>query len=225
VAVLYHPSETATLMWSEATWTNNMDKKLIQIGAWLRDTFAIVALPKPDHIRKCALKGMNMNNYYPTPDFMEKLQVALYNANITPVDPPLSNSNICICRNNTNKFVAGMYEWLNTSINSIEIMNNVDNPTYDKLLSENVVFIKLLDASACNTIIECILRNTPILVNRLPAVEEYLGADYPLYYSTYEEAMELVNNNDNIVAASQYLSKKDKTFLNIETFLGGLQKL
>jgi hypothetical protein len=32
------------------------------------------------------------------------------------------------------------------------------------------------------------VRATPILVNPLPGVVEYLGADYPLYYDSLEEA-------------------------------------
>jgi len=67
-------------------------------------------------------------------------------------------------------------------------MNFIDNQSYDRLLAENVIMIKLYDSSANNTIIECIARQTPILVNPIAAVVEYLGAEYPLYYNTLEEA-------------------------------------
>ena len=50
---------------------------------------------------------------------------------------------------------------------------------YDCLLPENVMAIELFDASANNVVVECIARNTPIIVNRHPAVVEYLTADYP----------------------------------------------
>ena len=53
---------------------------------------------------------------------------------------------------------------------------------YDQLLEKNIVFIELIDASANNTILECIVRNTPIIVNKIEPVVEYLGDDYPLYF-------------------------------------------
>ena len=54
---------------------------------------------------------------------------------------------------------------------------------YDLLLMQNIVFINLIDASAVNTILECIVRNTPIIVNKIDGIIDYLGEDYPLYYN------------------------------------------
>ncbi|MCA9090161.1 MAG: hypothetical protein KDA90_16180 [Planctomycetaceae bacterium] len=53
---------------------------------------------------------------------------------------------------------------------------------YDRLLSESVAVCEVLAASANNVIVECIARAVPIAVNRHPAVVEYLGEAYPLYY-------------------------------------------
>ena len=58
----------------------------------------------------------------------------------------------------------------------------LDNDAYDEFLSRNLVFLHLYDASAANTLVECIQRTTPLLVNPLDAVVEYLGAEYPLYF-------------------------------------------
>lgn len=55
---------------------------------------------------------------------------------------------------------------------------------YEELLSSSVVLLKLKGAGGCTTVIECIARNIPIVVNRLPALEEYLGKNYPLFYDT-----------------------------------------
>ena len=63
---------------------------------------------------------------------------------------------------------------------SVEVMEHLSDSAYDELLSENVVFLNLIDASAVNTVIECIVRNTPLIINRLPAIVEILGEDYPL---------------------------------------------
>jgi hypothetical protein len=80
-----------------------------------------------------------------------------------------------------------------------------DNESYDHLLSSNIVFIDLYDSSANNVIVECIVRNTPLLVNRHPAVVEYLGEDYPLFFDTVEEASGLAEDDRQIQATYNYL--------------------
>jgi GMP synthase-like glutamine amidotransferase len=85
----------------------------------------------------------------------------------------------------------------------------VSNEEYDRLLSESIVFLDLYGSSANNAIIECIARGTPLLVNRLPAVEEYLGADYPLFYSSHEEAAEKAADIDLLQEAHLRLQAPD----------------
>jgi hypothetical protein len=65
---------------------------------------------------------------------------------------------------------------------SVEIIPPVVNDEYDQLLTESVVFLQLRDAPANTTIVECLARATPVCVNRVGGVEEYLGASYPLYH-------------------------------------------
>ncbi len=86
-----------------------------------------------------------------------------------------------------------------------KVVNYLSNRQYDRLLSENVVFIELYDSSANNTIVECLARHTPLLVNPIPAVVEYLGEDYPLYFNTIEEAAAKADNFDLIRAGYEYL--------------------
>ena len=78
-------------------------------------------------------------------------------------------------------------------------------PEYDRLLAENIVLIHLYDSSANNTIIECIVRNTPVLVNPLEAIKEYLGADYPFYFNTLEEAAQKAADYDLILKTHRFL--------------------
>ena len=89
------------------------------------------------------------------------------------------------------QFHDNMYDTAQT----IDFLSDSD---YDHLLSENIAIINLYDTSANNVIAECIVRNAPILVNPLPAVVEYLGSDYPLYFNTLEEAVEKAENFDLI---------------------------
>jgi hypothetical protein len=78
---------------------------------------------------------------------------------------------------------------------------------YDELLSRNIVFLDLYDSSANNTIVECIIRGAPVLVNPLPAVVEYLGAEYPLYFQDLREAGRKADDTRLVLAAHDYLRR------------------
>jgi len=93
--------------------------------------------------------------------------------------------------------------------------------SFDKKLASNVVVMEMFDASASNGVLDCIIRNTPIIINRHKAVEEYLGADYPLYFDNPEEIPSLLNK---VEEASEYLSKMDKTKLTSKYFITELLK-
>ena len=98
------------------------------------------------------------------------------------------------------------------------IMTYLENYNdYDNLLKENIVFVDLYDAAANNTVIECIIRNTPIIINKLPGVIDYLGEDYPLYFKTLEEVPNLLTY-ENIFKANQYLMNMKKDDLDIDFF-------
>jgi exopolysaccharide biosynthesis predicted pyruvyltransferase EpsI len=101
---------------------------------------------------------------------------------------------------------------------SVTMLDFVSNEAYDALLSESVVFINLVDASACNTVLECIARHTPILINPLPAVVEYLGVDYPLYYTDFDEAAFMLTKRSKLEEAHEYLKQLDVTDLKVESF-------
>jgi hypothetical protein len=104
-------------------------------------------------------------------------------------------------------------------VNYIEYL---DNDSYDILMTENIIFINLVDASAVNTVIECIVRSTPIIVNKHPAVVELLGENYPLYFNNedlYIEINNLLSNDKLIRNAHNYLKRMDKKFFHINTFV------
>jgi hypothetical protein len=93
---------------------------------------------------------------------------------------------------------------------------------YDELLSKNIVFVDLFDAAANNTVLECIIRNTPIIINKIEPVVEYLGEDYPLYFEKLEEVPLLLHNSIKILEAHNYLCKMDKRDLSIDYFVKNL---
>lgn len=77
---------------------------------------------------------------------------------------------------------------------------------YDQLLTNNIVFLDLYDTVVNNTILECIVRRTPVICNRLPSLEELLGTDYPLFFADLEEAAVKAEDLALIEQAHQYLS-------------------
>jgi len=70
-----------------------------------------------------------------------------------------------------------------------------------------------------NTLIESIVRNTPIVINPLPAVIEYLGPDYPLYYQNLGQATKLLNDESRLLAGHKYLVSLNKDELKLDYFI------
>jgi glycosyltransferase involved in cell wall biosynthesis len=87
----------------------------------------------------------------------------------------------------------------------VETLPFLDDHGYDELLSCNLVLVELYATSANNAVVECLVRGTPILVNPLPAVREYLGDDYPFYFSSRTEAARKAEDDELVAAAHRYL--------------------
>lgn len=98
----------------------------------------------------------------------------------------------------------------------------IENEGYDFLLSRSVVCMEVLDAAANNVTIECLARNTPLIVNRHPAVIEYLGADYPLYFDHVRDIAEMIADESLILSAHEYMKAADKSFLSQSAFRAGV---
>jgi hypothetical protein len=92
----------------------------------------------------------------------------------------------------------------------VTIMKYLPHLEYDNMLTESIIFLDLYDCAACNTILECIIRNTPILINVLPGIVEYLGPDYPFYYTSFEEASAKLADTSLIKEVHEYLKNLDK---------------
>ena len=108
-------------------------------------------------------------------------------------------------------------------IGEYEKISWLENEDYDKLLTSNIVFLHLYDASANNAVIECIVRETPILVNPLPAVVEHLGPDYPLYFTDLDEAATKAEDMILIRDANKYLQEMDKGRFGLEQFSNSVE--
>lgn len=93
---------------------------------------------------------------------------------------------------------------------------------YDALLSKNIVISEMFDASANNVVLECIVRHTPLIVNPHPAVVEYLGPAYPLYFEHVEQIPALLTFS-RILCAHEYLAGMDKSQFSGRTFCNSLR--
>jgi len=98
-----------------------------------------------------------------------------------------------------------MIKKLGSKYNGVQILDRKTDEDYDKMLQSSIVFLDLYDVAANNTILDCIVRNTPVLVNKLVGAIDYLGEDYPFYFSDLKEAAHKAQDLDLIFKTNLYL--------------------
>jgi hypothetical protein len=221
---LVHPT-----LFVDNTWNpkilNEVQLNLVTIGAWYRNPYTIYEIKVPSHVKKWALKGKRMDSYF-RPSKLHLNSTQIYQETPSPhiwkryFIERLRKLQVTYAELDGKKVFPGKLE---KELNSVEIIEHLPDNKYDKLLANSVIFLNLVDASAVNTIIECIVRETPIIVNPLPAVVEYLGKSYPLYYKGISSIKELLTK-EKLHRAHLYLKKKSKENLQITTFLSDLKK-
>lgn len=219
VHTILHPTEATEIKFTWDNFMNNENKQLVQVGNWLRDVFGIYRVTVPDGSiinQKSILKNKNSENYFPPNNFLDDLYCELNDEN----NKNDENNVVDICRNDfKNMHIKGLYHYIVEMEESVKVIEFLDNSEYDDLLSKNIVFLKLMDASACNTLIECVVRNTPIIINPIPPVVEILGEDYPLYYNNYYDVSKILDNPSLIKQGYDYLVNMPKDQLDISNFI------
>lgn len=238
---LCHPMLFVDNMFTPEKLFNNPNKAIVQIGAWLRNPYAIYKLDVKTY-KKIALRGNEMEMYFAPPTYMSDMEAlliknksftkrkgsGLYDDNTSVMNMNTMSRNV-MCRdtsaNSTNKFCCGVYDMLKYQYESVIVYDKLPNDGYDELLASNIVFLNLVDCSAVNTVIECIVRNTVIIINRLPALEEMLGPNYPGFYNTLEEAAQLCDDVKKIYEIYNYITKLDKTRYTLQSFLHNFHQI
>ena len=111
-------------------------------------------------------------------------------------------------------------------------LKKVENDEYDQLVTQQIVLLDIIDASANNAVVEMIGANIPFFVNRLEPpinVEEYLGKDYPMFFDNIEEVEEILRDMDSLkklyTKTFEYMKNLDKTELSYDYFCSELLKL
>ena len=181
-----HPvaETTASQRWSPDAFLDNDEKKLIQIGWYLRNTHAIFEVGPIEGFTRWRLQHR-----------LE--QMSRYNDRV---------ATLLSARGRPVVFSADVVD-----------CGYVPNEQYDQLLTSNVVFCELLAASANNVVVDCIAARAPLVVNRHPAVEEYLGQDYPLFYDHISDVRSLLTT-EQIIAAHEHLNELDHNRFSGVTF-------
>lgn len=172
---------------------------MFHIGSWLRNSFSFYTI-KTRNIKKILLKSSD--------------NLVLPESFLIEVSEKYEN----------NSFMNGMKNFLKDITKSVEIKEKVTNDEYDDILANSIVFLDLIDCSAVNTVIECIVRNTPLIINKHPAIEEVLGSSYPGYYSCLDD-VERLCSQESIKEIYEYLCKLDKTNFKIETFISNMESI
>jgi hypothetical protein len=180
VSALLHPTERPERTFDFDRFAANRQKQIIQIGWWLRSQSAIYRLPIPADNPLGYRKLRLVPNVFPGADKYLRMMIA---RELFALGQPAAEAAA------------------NTAVR-----RHVSDAEYDELLSANIVLVQLLDASANNTVVECLARATPILVNPLPAVREYLGEDYPLYFDDLDQAAAMALDTGRLRAAHLHLA-------------------
>lgn len=226
VYVVWHPMEFVKDVFTVEKFYNNKEKGIVNIGAWLRNPYKIYELDISNSTflkKKMTLRGRNMNLYFPPNEYTTVLKHIdhLFDMDMTAIENGMSRGKSY----DANKFLQSVGSLLQSQLKSVEVTEHLNNTGYDTLLSENIVFLNLVDCSAVNTVLECIVRHTPLIVNRHPALEEYLGQGYPGFYTTLKEAEEMCGNMSRILRIHEYLRRLDKSKFTLATFLNMVQDI
>jgi hypothetical protein len=103
-------------------------------------------------------------------------------------------------------------------VGDVHLVHEVNDSQYDYLMASSVILNQYWDVSASNTVVEAIARCTPLLVNRLPALVEYLGADYPLFFDELRDVRAILEDPARIRQGWRYLVEMDKSWLSASNF-------
>ena len=212
---LHHPLEVSSKKCSFdiQAFIENDNKSLFMIGWWLRkyDIFLKLSCKKSIIIKKKEGKHILKyikNEIHKTIEF-PKSSTLLYNSDL------ISDINI-IANTDTNikklepDFTENEKYILTTKWNTI-ICDFLEDAQYDEIFSKNIIFLDIYSCSANNIILECIMHSTPILVCNYPTIIEYLGIDYPLYFTNSEDAERKSQDLGLIMKTHHYLKQMDKS--------------
>jgi hypothetical protein len=205
ITVLKHPAPTSSIKFCADKYFNI--RSVAQIGSWLRDELAI-----------CDLAAKTVGEIVPH---------KFYSIGGSQIKSITTKLDVEFCGSCSS--VAIMEEMISQhlmeKIKSVICLEKLDDVTYDGIFADHIVFLKMIDCSAVNTILECIIHETPLLINKHPAIVEYLGEEYPFYYSDIDDAAKKLRDDCLIVSTHNYLKALDKSDLSMDLFIGKMKQI
>lgn len=128
----------------------------------------------------------------------------------------------------TNKWNKRLLADIDQMVRSVTVVKECDcGCELDKLLSQNIVFCNIdrESSSAIRVLNECIVRNTPVIINKHPIAVELLGEFYPLYYDRIHQNIRGTISFSMIKQAHKYLVGLNKIKLSSNAFVCDLNSL
>lgn len=227
VVCMRHPTIFTEKTFTWERFLANQNRRVVHVGAWMRNPFALFQLPldpyykNPLEISKAIVKGKDMDACFRPPGLLEVLEDIL-DDRITQCARSHGPCRALL----GNKYVAGLEQHIQQLDQSVTVIDKLNDEEFDALLAENIIFLNLVDASAVNTVIECIVRNTILLVNRLPALEEVLGEEYPGFYDNILHAADMLRDPILLKQIHVFMKERvDKAPFALERFVVELQNI
>lgn len=100
----------------------------------------------------------------------------------------------------------------------VKKINQLEYEEYIDLYRSNIFLLDLHEVTSCNVVLDCISTHTPLIVKRLPANEEYLGKDYPLFFNNIDEIYQLTKDYSILKDAHLYLRSINKDRFSLPRF-------
>jgi hypothetical protein len=197
--MLFHPTDKLSTLFDLNIFTSTTDSfNIILLGQQLRRITDLLNIKSPMINKKIWLSGIINENK--KIDFLKSLITGLHLNPMTLID----------------------------------FKNNVDMPylnnweEYDNLIQSSILVMPLFDAAANNSILECVISNTPIFVTRCYGTVEYLGSEYPMFFQDINELNMLLSDRQTVFElyklTHEYLTKMDKTHLSYKHFYSEILK-
>lgn len=233
VITLSHPTVFPEINFSMEKFITNKNKKLVNVGSWYRNPITIHRVLETAEFKISTLRGKKMEANFPTNEINVTIKGDILHSDIniwakyfikyinSEEDDYSKRLNTKIRDLLKNKDSADIKPLIEDFIQRVEVIETLSDDGYDILLSENIIFLDLVDASVANTIIECIVRDTPIIVNRIPPTVELLGEDYPLFYDKISDIPSLLTI-EKISEAYGHISNLNHNIYRLDYFVNSL---
>jgi hypothetical protein len=194
VHVIHHPTSFNATLFNVDEFANHNEFKLVQLGQQFRYYSTIFTLKNIRH-KLIWMPGSRNYDKYINMMIEEVNERKIFDEKIT--------------MDNYKKY-----------LNDVEVTYIENYNEYDLFMKNAILLIHLKDASANNAIVECIVRNQPFIVNKHPAVVEYVGENYPLYMNDgFNNDINELTTLEKIKEGHEYLKNMNKSHLNINKFI------